>query len=391
MTVRERDDRPRPARTAPNRRRTVRFAPVEFGYGPLGKALHIAREMRRLAGDTIRMELVVSRNFQAPVDEELFDRVLTGMSGQPPADGVVTIMNVGAIQASSARGEPVYVVDSLAWLWDEPLPVQKLIRRYFYQDLPILPVPTRNLRGMPNAMAIPAIGQLPGAPRGNGAPPGDALAGVLPGLVVSLSGVETPTSRMAAGNLWYPPYILESLEHLAEAGELDVGRLALFGNNAVLRGHAGPGMLPAVRGGTQHEFGAVARSAGTVVCPPGLTTIVECLRGGVGLKFLPPQNYSQVKLMKAFVAAAGFPALPWVGPLAQWLEEATLPEAVGAMILHGMVAAERLSRRYVDPEALRTLLRQEPPALGPAAVEALLGPDDGALTVAQGVLADLLP
>lgn len=381
------------AAAAPDRadgRRTIRFAPVEFGYGPLGKALHIARAVRGLVGDAVRLELVASDNFLSPVDARLFDRRMSDFSEAARADAVVTVMNIKGIKKASDRREKIYVVDSLAWLWDEPLPIQSRIHTYFYQDLPVLPVPERNLVGMPNPVPVSAIGRLPGAAsEGAGASAETGAPAPDRRLVISLSGVETPSAQLKQGNVWYPPYILESLQHLVDSGELDVGRLSLFGNSTVLRHFARGGIEVAVRGGSQDEFGLAAREAGAVVCPPGLTTIVECLRSGVGVKLLPPQNFSQVKLMKAFVRCAGLPAMPWTGAVEEWLQETTLPENIGAAIVQGMVASERLANGCAAPSTLLALLEQEGPVIGASEVDKLIGADDGALTVARRILSDL--
>jgi hypothetical protein len=374
--------------TGADRRRIIRIMPVEFGYGPLGKALHVARAIRGLVGDSVRIELVASTNFRSPVDAGLFDESMSSIAAAAHADAVVTMMNVKGIAAAAARGEKVYVVDSLAWLWDEPLQIRDLIYVYFYQDLPVLPVPARNIAGMPNATPIAAIGRLPVDVRHASLAPAEPRFDG--GTVVSLSGIEAPGSRLGWDALAYPPYILEALEYLVERGRLDATRLALFGNSTVLRHFAGRRLSPMLRAGSQGEFGAVARSAGSVVCPPGLTTIVECLRSGVSLKLLPPQNYSQVKVMKAFSGPVGIPAMSWGGAVEPWLQEATLPESVGAEIVRGVVSNARLANRHADPDALMSLLEHESPALDRSTVDRLIGPGDGELAVAERVLSDVL-
>jgi hypothetical protein len=360
-------------------RPVLTLAPVEFGYGPLGKALHIARALRDLAGDEVRLHMVATENFRSPIDAGLFDSWYPSITAAPIGDAAITIMNVNGIGQLAARGERIYVVDSLAWLWDAPLPVGDGVRRYFYQDLPVLPVPGRNLVGLPEPTPVPAIGELP---RGE---PGTARTEV----VISLSGIEAPGSDLMSNTLWYPPYVLDSFEQLAGGGRLEPDRTAIFGNPAVLRHFIGPRLSSSVRDGMQAEFGRTARRAGMVLCPPGLTTIVECLRAGIALRLLPPQNYSQVKLAQAFSAAAGIPALGWGGPVESWLRTATLPEVVGADIVRGMVAARRLTEGCLDPEELMALCRDPAPALGPDAVVALLGAEDGATTVARTVLAEI--
>ncbi|MGY4101246.1 hypothetical protein ACW2Q0_17055 [Nocardia sp. R16R-3T] len=377
------------ARRIPDRRPTIRFAPEEFGYGPLGKALHIARAIRGITGDAVDLELILSADtFRSPVGDGLFDRISTdGLSVAGRADALVTIMNVKGIMAAAARGERIYAVDSLAWLWDEPLPIQDVISMYFYQDLPILPVPARNLARMPDPTPISAIGHLPShtvdSRQGN-----ESIVGI-PQLVISLSGIETPDSRLDLDNLWYPPYVLDALEHLADAGQVDPDELALFGNTTVMRHFAGPQIARSLRQGSQHEFGTTARAAGAVVCPPGLTTIVECIRAGIGLKLLPAQNTGQVKMMKIFVDALGIPAMPWTGDSVRILQDARLPGSVRTAIMRGIIAEERLSRDYADPGALLSLLTQDVSVPDAATVDGLIGPGDGALAVANHVVSAL--
>jgi hypothetical protein len=370
--------------TAPDTERcpTVKIMPVEFGYGPLGKALHIARAVRERVGTAVRLELVASPTFLSPVDDRLFDACVTDIAETEPSDATITVMNVKGIKAAAERGEKIYAVDSLAWLWDEPLPVQDLIHTYFYQDLPILPVPESNLADMPRPTPIGPIGDLHAAwPVRPDLPPAR--------IVMSLSGLETPDSRLGSGKIAYAPYILNAIEELLAEERLDVDDLALFGNTAVLDRFAGERTRPAVRGGSQSEFAAAVRAADSVVCPPGLTTIVECLSEGIIPKLLPPQNYSQVKLMRAFTDALHLPAMPWNSQVERWLQEATLPEPVAAEIVRGIVASERLSAGRVDPMRLLALIKQETPKLDDDAINAALGGGDGAATVADRVLADL--
>ena len=140
---------------------TLRLYPVEFGYGPLGKALHIARAIRRLVdSEDLRLELVIGKRLGDPVEYGLFDQVMSDLDASSHADLTLTIMNTAGVQRCAMRGERIFVVDSLAWLWDAPLPIGELADRYYYQDIPILPVPPRNLAGIRDPRPIPAIVEL---------------------------------------------------------------------------------------------------------------------------------------------------------------------------------------------------------------------------------------
>jgi hypothetical protein len=369
-----------------NRLPIVRFFPEEWGYGPLGNALHIARAIRDIAANAIQIEIILSNHFRGPVDSGVFDKVHSDIASTNLADALITIMNVEGIVKAAKRGERIYAVDALAWLWDEPLPIKDLVHTYFYQEIPVLPVPKQNFDKMPNATPISAIGQLPEIMKSN-----EKDSTFIPTIVVSLSGLETPASKMGLDKLWYPPYILDALEQLAKIGRLDPGNLAIFGNYPVIKKFAGPHITRAVRErSSQQEFSFAARSAGTVVCSPGLTTIVECLRAGIGVKLLPAQNFGQVKQMSAFVDAIGLPAIQWKGAAIDWLKAATLPGDVRRAIMRGILAEERLASTHVDPESLLSLLVQDAPLPSAEIVEKLIGPDNGAMTVASRIVSDLL-
>ncbi len=357
--------------------RRIVLAPVLYGFGPYGKALHIARALRRhgLGG----AELVLAEpHFGGELPEPgLFDEV-----GTPPKAGdvLVSIMNRRAAAEADEVGAAVVFVDSLAWLWDEPLAVPARTHRYLYQDLPFLPVPERNVACQPGARPVGAILQVP-EPR---------VAPAAPSVVLSISGVENFESSVAGGNAWYATILRRVL---ADAVAPDPGLAAavtLFGNHRAVAWAGGPPPGVTLGPAGQTDFLAACHTASAVATPPGLTTVAECLLAGVPLRLLPPQNYSQVKIGAALRRTAlDLPALSWSSPVLDWLTTMSPPEVVGTQIVRNLMAERQLDPEPLPPAALRALLTDGRPAAGPALVRDVLGTVDGADEVAREVLETL--
>lgn len=359
----------------------IRIAPVAYGYGPIGKALHIGRELRSRLGSDVQLELVAPEHFSVVCEPGLLDSV-TAEPGAVHADVVVAVMNRVAAQAAAQRREPVIFVDSLAWLWDEPLPVADHCVRYLYQDLPFLPVPAANLAGLPGTRGIAAIGC-------SGRRVGRTPGGVYDPIVVSVAGVENFEVSVSAENAWYVRLLLKAL---GDVGSEDPGlaaRTVVFGNRRALD-WAGGVVAPMTLGsGLQSDFLDSALRARRVLASPGLTTLIELLPYGVPMSLLPPQNYSQVRIATALRCAdVDLPQLPWDSPVVDWLATQRLPEKIGSQIVRNLVC-ERFFADGLNAAVLANLARTERPALSTADVHRLIGPINGAAEVAE-VVADIL-
>lgn len=363
---------------------TLRLFPVEFGYGPLGKALHIARAVRQLVGrDRLSLELVTGESFHAPVEDGLFDSIQTSLAHSPTAELTLTIMNSAGVTVCKRRGERVFILDSLAWLWDAPLPGGILCDRYYYQSIPTLPVPQRNLEGLRDARPVPAIAAsipMTSDSERQTTPRQDLLP-------LSLSGLTNPVSRTQPFMLTaYLEVVLGNCAERIRSGELESSMFALYGNPSALRKHLPSVLAPAIRSGKQVDFLSDARQNQALVAAPGLTTILECLVNRIPLALLPPQNYSQVKIFQAFTAA-GITGQGWDSPLLEWVERAVLPEPLGVEIVSGVVASRWGGREYTKYEDLRDLATRATALPDPSA---LIGSTtNGAEVVAADLVSEL--
>lgn len=369
------------------RRPRVRIAPVTYGFGPVGKALHIARAIRGATADGCHLELTAPAQFARTAEPALFDAV-SDREPDERADVVVCVMNRAAAATATARGERVVFVDSLAWLWDKPLPVGDICDCYLYQDLPILPVPGRNVAGIREALPIGAILDRAAAGTGPVRRAQDEADGERRDIVLSIAGVENFEVSVAGGNAWYARLMVDALRSFALRRPSEATRVEVFGNTDAI---AWAGGLPeGMRGGSgaQRDFLAAAGASRRTLASPGLTTIIELLSAGVPLGFLPPQNYSQVRIARRF-AEVGIPVISWDSEALDWLADNDVPERVGSQVVRNTVAERFLSGRPVDADAFDHLLSSRSDALAPEEVRRILGPLDGAADVAEAVLARL--
>lgn len=358
--------------------RIVRFVPVAFGFGPVGKALHIARQVRQRAGRSLSLDLVAPSAFAAIAEDGLFEQV--GEVATRRADLVVSVMSQRGATEAVDESTTVFLVDSLAWMWDRPVFGSLAYDRYFVQVLPFLEA-------------------LRSAPTGAGATPIPPIVGPLirfdrgpdrRGVVVSVSGVESTTTSLEEGRLWWLEYCASGLEELAfDPTFVARHELRLFGNEEVLRARTSPRLQRHRASTHQRAFLDAVSHASCVIAPPGLTTLIETLRLGTPLRLLPPQNYSQLRISHA-LAAVPIPALRWPSLALDWLARATVPEAVGVELINATIAARVAGGERLTGSALAQLVADPAGALSDAEVDELIGKGDGADIIADAICGRLL-
>lgn len=261
-------------------------------------------------------------------------------------------------------GEKVLFVDSLAWLWDTPLPVRHHIDAYAYQALPAFPVKEEVARAYCSAYSIGPIG-LGHAGAGGGTR--------LSAVVVSLSGLENFESSVMEGNLWYAHYILDQImETVGRESHLEI---QLFGNaDAICAINPGAARLLG-RSASQQEFHRAVREAAALVVSPGLTTLIETAPTGVPLAFLPPQNYSQLKISR-ILQEHDVPCRNWKSDVLSWLSDARVTEVVGSQSVRNHLAYEYHSLSPMELQLGDLIHRAS--SWDDRKVEAIIGDGNGA-------------
>ena len=254
----------------------------------------------------------------------VFDAVVDAGPDEPRAAavvdgsaGVVSVMDPDFAELALRRSRPVFVADSLAWLRDRVPAPFLAAERYWCQRF-AGPTP-----GVPVGPIVPVD-----------APP---VAGGHRGLVVNLGGGESPHGGLAE----CPAYLAFVVRGLVESGLRDE-----YPNVTIVAGSRCIESLrrryPDIGIGMEavsHDDAVTAiASAEAVLTAPGLTTVLECFRLGVPTGFLPPQNYSQWRILDVLRRAEAAPgAFHWRDRDPEF-DPAGLPESARTPTIRSRIA-----------------------------------------------------
>lgn len=335
--------------------RRVVLTAMPFGYGPAAKALAIAAELQRFGttpafvGSGIACEL-------AARSPELFSDVVNAARAPRRASAlikssarVVSVMDRDSATLARRLGRPFDVVDSLLWMRDEvPRPL-RAASRYWAQRLDGM----RWRRWRSGPRPIP-VGPVIDPSRRH-----DSRRASLPGkLVVNLGGCESPDGAMEAPA--YSQFVMEGLreselfsshagETVVMAGSRCITRLARRFRTRDVRFVSLP----------HREALAEFASAAFVWTSPGLTASLECFQQGVPTFFLPPENYSQWCILRAFRKRGLAPSsFHWEDVLPGPRLRDRLPEAQRTPVVRR--AIRELSAGDRAAEAFRRRLQESP-------------------------------
>ena len=287
-----------------------------FGYGPVVKLMLLSESLRVggfrtvFAGSGIALAMASSSG--------LFDEIVEAQPGSSEAcrlirsaDAFLSLMERGLTQEALDASKPVFVADSLSWMRDEiPRPFLQA-REYWCQRF-----------------LAPSVETVPGTSVG---PLVRAMARSLEasrsGLIVNLGGCET-VSGPSEDDIRYGEFIVRgliameaSLYHGKHVGSvrLIAGKRCIDHLSAVF-----PDSGITLESVSHREALRLFEGAESVLTSPGLTTTLECFQLGVPTFFLPPQNYSQWRILKFLLGEGLAPeACDWspVMPGIQNIEE----------------------------------------------------------------------
>lgn len=272
-------------------RPTLLCCAYPFGYGPAVKLLLIARRLRAAGVRTVFLGHGIAHEMAVSGHGDAFDEVLhispaDARAAQHIAEaaGLFSMMDRDFASLALAQGKPVYVADSLRWMRDKlPAPFAAA-QRYWVQNF----LPSVRRTDPPNTIPVGPMVE-PRTPT-----PADRRHA----LVINLGGCETPTGPQSE-NFAYAAFILR--------GVLQSGAVERFqGNVTLLAGRhaiadlqsAFPDCGVTLRTAPHHEALDLFAAATTVFTSPGLTTTLECFQFGMPTYFLPPQNYSQWRILR---------------------------------------------------------------------------------------------
>jgi len=333
---------------------SVAFLTTAFGFGPVSKAVTIAAEFKRLFpgvelnffGAGIDFDFAAKANvfdhiFRYDVDT---DATLAALSKYLITyDHVVSVLNFAILHWWDLHYPPLYVVDSLAWMWPSMPSGLEKASCYFVQDYLL---PTDRVKKWTQSVRVVTTGPIcsvecpPATSRKDGK------------LLVSFSGCANP---LLAENVYY-----EYIRVLSEA-ILDVSQ-GLFEEVLICTREslhhvvlACEGMRPGIRvAHLPHDrFIKEMSDCSVLLTSPGITTTIEALRLNTPVGFLPPQNYSQCLLAEQNLDTFGpsrCMALSRFGE--QYRIKEGLPEVEGVMVVARFL--EEICKN--NPEIVRHML-----------------------------------
>ncbi|EDY19994.1 hypothetical protein CfE428DRAFT_2583 [Chthoniobacter flavus Ellin428] len=263
-----------------------------FGYGPAVKLLLIARRLRAAGMRTVFLGHGIAYEMAA-ADPGAFDEVVEARASDPQivqriaaADGLFSMMDRDFASLALAAGKPVYVADSLSWMRREiPEPFTRA-RRYWVQNfLPTAPIAGATPVG-------PIVEPLPPAPRERTG-----------GLVINLGGCEMPEGHTAEDRA-YSEFVVRGVLG-GRIGQSFGGRITLLAGRHAAQHLRNTFPKQAIEIVSAFHDSALRTlgNAGGILTSPGLTTTLECFQFGIPAFFLPPQNYSQWRILESLRAA----------------------------------------------------------------------------------------
>ncbi|HKP76121.1 MAG TPA: hypothetical protein VJT67_11305 [Longimicrobiaceae bacterium] len=330
----------------------VAFVSTSFGFGPISKAVAIAIELKRRRPEVALHYFGAGLDYDFAVRSPAFDRVFRIDVDQPDElrdlvehlggyDAVFSVINLDILPFWKGQKTPLYLVDSLAWMWPAPPAGIENVERYFVQDYLL---PQERVSAWRDTVPLELVAPIE-ATAGYGVKRnGGSAAGRL---LVNLSG---------CGNPYVDPGLFEEYAMAIGEAVLDAaaGReLTLCCNERLakrLRERLAPG--PGVRVGhlPHHEFLQALADSSLVLTSPGITTTVEALALGRAPRFLLPQNYSQALISERYSRTLG---AEWCMAFSSFGPELECPD--------GLPEGEGLERVTTS---LRTILREKRGALG---------------------------
>jgi hypothetical protein len=322
---------------------------TSFGFGPVSKAATVAKAFHRLLpgidivffGAGIALEFAArSGSFDRLVEVDV-DRSEI-ISGLLPLfrqfSAVISVLNLNILPLwCKGVDPPLFLVDSLAWMWNEPPLGLNSAECYFTQDYLL----EGNHATVAIEMRIPPIDASWELSRSQSKTH----------LLVNLSGCHNP---LVDGQLYrrYAEVIVDGLVDLCAYRSSDVvvccnAQLAKWLRNKLVNSaDFRIDLLP------PDEFLQTLSQAAIFVTSPGITTTVEVTSLGVCPRFLLPQNYSQALIAQKYDDdIPSHPGMPLHRFGAEYRIEVGLPESIGVeRVLHS------ISRILEKPKAVVSAL-----------------------------------
>jgi len=371
---------------------SLAFCATSFGFGPVSKAVAIARAIRETAP---RSRLVFFGSDVAEIyarSSDVFDEVRSLDTDAAPDglarevaqyDGLINSLSFDVLECWTDASPPQFFVDSLAWMWPTVSSSLAHAHSYLVQDY-LLDATDSHTQLPDNALVVPPIvSPAIGRPRAEWeAEPGYVL--------VHLGGCRNPILLPRA----YERYVTEVLRGLVESlndGGHDVRRVLVCGNEQLMTTHLGDhsDMLVECRFLPHAEFLLELRRCERLITSPGLTTTLEALALNVPCQLLLPQNYSQFRIDRHY-RSLGLTKGLWPETIdSETLRIPGLDEAEGVKEVARLVDAQLATRDGRIKSAIGLLLRAGDDASITEVLRSRVAAWDGSRRIAEHVIHEI--
>lgn len=307
------------------KREACAFLSTSFGFGPVSKAVTIARELKRQAPhleahyfgsgvdyDFAKKSSVFDHIFRIDVDQHEILLELIPQLGI--YHSVFSVLNFDILSVWPEGHPPLYLVDSLAWMWPAPPPGLDKARAYFVQNYLVPQDRIKNWgRKFPLILVDPIRPELEQ----------QEVSSSTQQLLVNFSGCANPFA---------PTTLFERyVEVLAQAVLMQAKMFdrVIFCCNEQLSEHLRHILTDRkadVAGHLPHnEFLDILSRSSALLTAPGITTTLEANALGKKIRFLLPQNYSQALMSEWYRTTTGDLSCM---ALSQFLPELAVPSGL---------------------------------------------------------------
>ena len=284
-----------------NENHRIDFATTNFGFGPVAKLVAVARALRRrlpqltlrlLGSGHVLSFGTTTGAFDHLVELDLDHAPETLAEATEGSSAVVNSLNFAALPLLTANHRRVFQLDSLAWLWPQLPADVDLVERYIVQGF-LLDTRRERLRQLPkNRLLVgplidPEIDNLRSGTERN-----PQLA------VLSLGGCCNPFVPARD----FVPYAVETVRGALQALRPQFSQIEVYTNSdiaEVLRSDPGNADVT-IQHSPQRDFLRSLARCGLLLTTPGITSTLECVALQTPIKFLPPNNLSQYRILERY-------------------------------------------------------------------------------------------
>ena len=284
---------------------TWAFLSTSFGFGPVSKAVTTAQELKRRRPQAIAHYFGAGIDHDFAVKSRAFDRIfridvdrrdsLVELIPQlAHYQAVFSILNLDILPSWPAGHPPLYLIDSLAWMWPSPPAGLGNVKAYFVQDYL---VSEERIRGWREEFPLVVVGPIEAASLAREIGHDSSIRRLL----VNFSGCANPIA---------PPEIFRRYVEILTGAVLEFidkfDEIKLCCNEKLsrhiwdlLQDERSSGVVE-VGHFAHNEFLKMLAGSQVVVSAPGITTTLEANAFGKSIRFLLPQNYSQALMSERY-------------------------------------------------------------------------------------------